>query len=118
MHNILNSVSLKLAAVTSFLTFLVLAVAAPSYALQDLVDSAVDTAAEVSTVNNNFRDLDAKKQNKELPLSAADIDDAITSLRAGQIIFNETAFEWCGSTKAASSTAWSKVSAPTTPCSN
>lgn len=115
MHNILNSSSLKLLTVAALLT---LTLATPGHCLQDLTDSAVDTAAEVATINNNFRDLDAKKMNKELPLSATDIDDAITSLRAGQIIFNETAFEWCGSTKAASSTAWTKISAPTTPCSN
>ncbi len=51
-----------------------------------------------------------------LPPPKSDIDDAITSQRAGEIYFNSIDFEWCGSTQTASSTAWVKIHAPTTAC--
>lgn len=52
-----------------------------------------------------------------IPPQASDIDDAITPLKIGEIYFNTTGFEWCGST-ATNSGAWVKVHAPTTPCAN
>lgn len=101
-----------------YYSLILLLLAAPAYCLQSLTDDAVDTSAEVNVINNNLRELDSRKQNKELPTNASDIDNAITSLRAGQQIFNDTALEVCVSTQAGSSTAWVKMHAPTTACSN
>lgn len=54
--------------------------------------------------------------SSQIPPEAAAIDNAIVSDFRGQIVFNSTDFEWCGSTQTASSTAWVKLQAPTTPC--
>ena len=55
---------------------------------------------------------------QQIPKSATDIDDAITSNFAGQLCFNLTALELCISTQANINTAWVKVQAPTTACAN
>lgn len=59
-----------------------------------------------------------QKIDPMIPPSAGDIDDAITSEKAGQLIFNTTGLEVCISTQAASSTAWVKLHSPTTACAN
>jgi hypothetical protein len=75
------------------------------------------------SINKNFENLQNEMDNRlmispMLPEQAADIDDAITSIREGQQIWNSAANEMCVSTETASNSAWAKLHAPTTACSN